>query len=201
MWARSDSPRAASRSKSVAERGHGEAQAIARARRIGLARGGEQALEMREVLDRLAGVVAADVPGDLVGAGDEAHGGRAGEQRERAPDVRVRNRIADCGRSARTASCRRRRRASPRSSKGWAGSGKSRGCSCAKTCGDGLIALLGMRALMRDVVAPAAKLRVQIVDIGKRPRGKERIAEVLNLALDLALSHSRARAYRAAGAK
>ena len=40
---------------------------------------------------------------------------------------------------------------------------------------------------MRDLVAPAAKLRVQIVDIGKGPRGKERMAEVLNLALDLAL--------------
>src|SRR5262245_6244568 len=44
-----------------------------------------------------------------------------------------------------------------------------------------------MAALMRDLVAPAPKLRVQIVDIAKRPRGKERVPEVLNLALDFPL--------------
>ena len=44
-----------------------------------------------------------------------------------------------------------------------------------------------MRALMRDLVAPAPKLRVQIVDIGEGPRRKEGVAEVVNLALDLAL--------------
>src|SRR5713226_5015810 len=49
---------------------------------------------------------------------------------------------------------------------------------------DGLIGVLGMTALMRDLVAPAAKLRVEVVDIAKRPRRKERMAEVLNLALD-----------------
>jgi len=43
-----------------------------------------------------------------------------------------------------------------------------------------------MRALMRDVVAPAAKLGIQVNQYRQRPRGKERIAEVLNLALDLA---------------
>lgn len=52
---------------------------------------------------------------------------------------------------------------------------------------DGLIAVLGMWELMRNLVAPASKLGVEIVDIGKRPRGKERIAEVLNLSLDFAL--------------
>jgi len=48
---------------------------------------------------------------------------------------------------------------------------------------DGLIALLGMGTLMRNLLAPATKLRVQIIDIRKRPRGKERVAEVLNLSL------------------
>ncbi len=51
---------------------------------------------------------------------------------------------------------------------------------------DGLIARLGMRPLMGDLVAPAPKLGVQVVDIGKRPRGKEGVAEVLNLSLDFA---------------
>ena len=50
---------------------------------------------------------------------------------------------------------------------------------------DRAIALLGMRALMGDLVAPAPKLRIQIVDVDKRPRGKEGVSEVLDLALDL----------------
>src|SRR5207245_3381329 len=52
---------------------------------------------------------------------------------------------------------------------------------------DGLIGVLGMTALMRDLVAPAAKLGVEVVDIAKRPRRKERMSEVLNLALNFAL--------------
>jgi hypothetical protein len=38
---------------------------------------------------------------------------------------------------------------------------------------EGVVALLGMRAAMRDLVSPAVKLRVQIVDIDKRARRKE----------------------------
>ena len=40
---------------------------------------------------------------------------------------------------------------------------------------------------MRDLVAPAPKLCVQIVDIDKRTRRKEGMAQVLNLALDFPL--------------
>ena len=50
--------------------------------------------------------------------------------------------------------------------------------------------MVGMRALMRNLVAPPPRLGVQVVDIGKRPRGKERIARVLNLALDFAFGES-----------
>ena len=53
--------------------------------------------------------------------------------------------------------------------------------------GDGAIVLLGMAPLMRHLVAPAAKLRVEIVDIDKRARGKERVPHVLDLALDFPL--------------
>ena len=186
MWR---AERLAARREALEERGdrrHGEAQAIAAGRRVGLAGGGEQALEVREVLDGLARVVAARVPRDLVGAGDQADRRRTREQGERAADVRVRNGIAVPVKAHVRRSCRRRPGASRRCRRDAPGSGKRRGCSCGEDLGDGLIALLGMRALMRDVVAPAAKLRVQVVDIGKRPRGKERIAEVLNLALDLA---------------
>ena len=51
---------------------------------------------------------------------------------------------------------------------------------------------------MRDLVAPAPKLRVQIVDIGEGPGGEEGVAEVVDLALDLALLIGARRAYRAA---
>lgn len=53
--------------------------------------------------------------------------------------------------------------------------------------GDGPIALLGMRTLVRDLVAPAPKLRIQVVDIGKRARRKEGVPQVLDLSLDLPL--------------
>ena len=39
---------------------------------------------------------------------------------------------------------------------------------------------------MRDGVAPLLKLGVEIVEIAKRPRREERIAEVLDLAFDAA---------------
>ena len=45
--------------------------------------------------------------------------------------------------------------------------------------GDRPIVLLRMRACMRDLIRPAAKLGVQIVDIDKRARRKEGVAQVL----------------------
>jgi hypothetical protein len=69
-------------------------------------------------------------------------------------------------------------------SKACAGGGKSRGCSSATDVGDGAIALLGMRALMRDLVAPPPKLRVELLNVAERARRKERVPQVLNLALD-----------------
>jgi hypothetical protein len=56
--------------------------------------------------------------------------------------------------------------------------------------GDGPIALLGMRTLVRALVAPAPKLRIQVLDIEKRARRKEGVSQVLDLALDLALGES-----------
>ncbi len=51
----------------------------------------------------------------------------------------------------------------------------------------GLVALVGMAPLMRDGVAPLGKLRVQVVKVAERPRGKEGVAQVLDLPLDFAL--------------
>src|SRR5437879_9875429 len=42
-----------------------------------------------------------------------------------------------------------------------------------------------MRAAMRDLVAPAPKLRVEIVDVREGTRGKEGVPQILNLPLDL----------------
>src|SRR2546425_12013420 len=44
-----------------------------------------------------------------------------------------------------------------------------------------------MRALMRDLVAPAPKLCIEIVDVGKRARRKEGLPQIVNLPFDLAL--------------
>jgi hypothetical protein len=41
-----------------------------------------------------------------------------------------------------------------------------------KDLGDGLIGVVGVPALMRYLIAPAAKLGIQIIDIGECPRGK-----------------------------
>ena len=61
---------------------------------------------------------------------------------------------------------------------------------------DGEIRLLGMPALMGDLVAPAAKLGIQVVDIGKGARRKEAMAEVLDLAFDFSLLVAAARRTR-----
>ncbi|MBE3087871.1 MAG: hypothetical protein IMZ71_01980, partial [Chloroflexi bacterium] len=70
---------------------HGQPQAIAATGRIGLSGGGEEPVEMGGGLDGLRRVVAADMTGDFVGPCDEADGRGAGEQRERPPDVCMRN--------------------------------------------------------------------------------------------------------------
>jgi hypothetical protein len=48
------------------DRGDREPQTVARTRRIRLARGGDEAGDMRLLLNRLAGIVAADMASDLV---------------------------------------------------------------------------------------------------------------------------------------
>ena len=58
---------------------------------------------------------------------------------------------------------------------------------CGQDLRDRLITLIGMQTLMGDLVPPALELRIEIIDIAKGPRGEERVAEVADLALDLAL--------------
>ena len=57
---------------------------------------------------------------------------------------------------------------------------------------DRSVPVLGMAPLMGDVVPPAAKLRVEVVEVAKGPGRKERVPEVLDLALDFPFSLPRA---------
>ena len=138
---------------------------------------------MRQVVDRLAGVVAARVAGDHLAAGDDPHGRRAGQEGERPADVRVGNRIAiaveaDVGRLA------GRDGAQHIGREGMRGQRQEPRLLLGEDLRDGLIALLGMRPLMRHVVAPLPKLRVEVVDVAKGAGGEEGVPQVLNLPLD-----------------
>jgi hypothetical protein len=164
----------------------GETQAIARARRIRLLGGGEQSLEMRRVLDRGAAVVAAPVAGDLLGAHHDPHGGGAGQQRERAADVGMGNRVA-VAIEPHVRQFAGHHRPHEIGLEGMGGQRQEPRLLLREDLRDRLIALLGMQTLMGDVVPPALELRIEVVDIAKGPGGEERIAEVADLALDLAL--------------
>ena len=150
---------------------------------------------MGEIVDRLPGVIAPHVAGDRLGPGDDPDRRRAGQERERPADVRVGNRVvipieADIGRLAGDHGAQdvggegmRRKREEPR-------------LLLREHLRDGVIGLLGMGPLVRHLVAPPPKLGIQVIDIGKRPRGKELMTEVLNLPLDFALLVSPARRTR-----
>ena len=153
---------------------------------------------MRLLLDDLAGVIAADVARDLLGAGDHAHGGRHSRAASAGAARACAESSSCCGRSARTGVLPETTGAHHVGLEGMRGQRQEPRLLLGEDVGDGPIALLGMRALMRDVVAPAPKLRVQIVDIDKRARRKEGVAQVLNLALDFPLLIGRAPAYTAA---
>ena len=143
------------------------------------------------LFDRLAGVVAPRVGCDfLVGPDDQPHGRRRRDQGERLLPMRMGNRVAipvephvggfaggDDPRLGRVEGMREQRE-QPR-------------VLLREDLRDGVIGVLRMAALMGDLVSPAPKLRVQIVDIAKRARGKECVPEILNLALDFALGVSR----------
>ena len=84
------------------------------------------ALEMRGVFDRLPGVVAAGVPRELRRPVDDADRGGTGEQRHRAADVRVGNRVPIPVEGHVRAACARATARSTSVSKGCAGSGSRR---------------------------------------------------------------------------
>ena len=71
--------------------------------------------------------------------------------------------------------------------KGVRGQGEQPGLFFRQHVGDRPVSLLGMAPLMRDVVPPAAKLGVEVVEVAKRPGGEEGVAEILDLALDFPL--------------
>ena len=153
---------------------------------VGLVRGGEPALEMRGVVEGLPRVVAAPMAGQFGLAVQEPDGGRAGHEREGAPHVRVGNRVlipieADVGRLAGA------HRAQDVGLKRVRRQGEQPGLFLRQHVADRSVPVLGMAPLMGDVVPPAAKLRVEVVEVAKGPGRKERVPEVLDLALDFPL--------------
>jgi len=164
---------------------HGQTQAVAGAGRIRLVGGREESLDMRRILDGLSGVVAASMPCDLVGARDDPDGDRAGQQGEWTADVGVGNRVAvaieadirefagDDGPHQLGLEGTRGQRQEPR-------------LLLREDLRDRLVALLGMQALMGDLVPPALKLRIEIVHVAKGPGGEEGVPQIADLALDFA---------------
>ena len=74
-------------------------------------------------------------------------------------------------------------------SNGWAGQRQQPGLLLREDLRDGLIARLGMRALMGDLIPPPAKLRVEVVDIAKGPGSKEGFFTVLSTATKCLVAH------------
>ena len=153
---------------------------------VGLLGGGEQALEMRGVFDGLPRIVTAPMAGQLGVAVQDPDGGGARHERQGPAHVRVGNRVeipieADVGRFAGAYGAHHVRL------KGVRGQGEQPGLFLRQHVGNRPVPLLGMAPLMRDVVPPAAKLGVEVVEVAKRPGRKERVAEVLDLALDFPL--------------
>ena len=119
-------------------------------------------------------------------------GGGTRHERQGAAHVRVGNRVeipieADVGRFAGADGAHRVRL------KGVCRQREQPGLFLRQHVGDRPVALLGMAPLMGDVVPPAAKLGVEVVEVTKRPGRKERVAEVLDLALDFPLLIARSR--------
>ena len=168
--------RLAARREAVEEGGggrHRHAEPVPGGVDVGLARGGEPAVEMRGVFDGLPRVVAALMAGELGLAVQDPDGGRAGYERQGAAHVRVGNRVvvsikADIGRLAGA------HRAQHVGLKRMHRQGKQSGLFLGQHVGDRPVLLLGMAPLMRDVVPPATKLGVEVVEVAKRPGHKER---------------------------
>src|SRR5262249_51783877 len=143
--------------------------------------------DMVLLFDRLAGVVAARMLGNFFcGPGDQPHRRRRRDQGERLLPMRMGDRVA-IPVEAHVGGFAGGDDPLHGGVEGMRGEREKPRLLVREELGDGVIGVLGMAALMRDLVAPAPKLRVQIVDIAKRPRGKERVPEVLNLALDFPL--------------
>ena len=179
---------------------HREAQAVPAGVDVGLTGRGHEALDVRRLLDGLAGVIAPGMARQFLRPVDEADGGGARQQRQRAADVRVGNRVAIAV-EAHVGELPRNDRAHQRRSQTDGPATAAGAAARPRRPRHGAVPLLGMGALVRQLVAPAPELRIEIVDILKRARGKEGIAEVAGSAARFCPSHFRVPACRAAAAK
>ena len=153
---------------------------------------------MRRLLDGLAGVVAADVARDFLGPRDEADGGGTREQRQRAADVRVRNRVAVAV-EAHVRGLAGRHGAHHVGLEGMRGQRQEPRLLLGEDLRDGLIAQVGMRTLMRDRRRASAETAHSDRRHRQRSARQRRHAGGTEFGARSCPSHFRGRAYTAGG--
>ena len=152
--------------------GDGGAEAVAGGVCVGLAGGGKQPVEMRGVLDGQSGVVGAVMVGELGLPVQDADAGGAGEQGQRLADVGVGNRVevpveADVRRLAGAHG------AHQVGLEGMRGPRQQAGPLLGPDVGDTAVGMVGVRPPVGDVVAPAAELGVDVVEVAEGAGGEE----------------------------
>ena len=142
---------------------------------VGLPGGGEQAFQVRGVFDGLCGVVAAGMAGELGLLVEDADAGVAGEQGQGLADVGVGDGVeiaveADVGGLAGADD------AHEFGLEGMGGEREQAGLLVGPDLGDGTVGLLGVAPLVGDVVSPASKLGVEVVEVAEGAGGEEGVA-------------------------
>ena len=188
-FGRSASPRSASRSKSVAVAGTAAREPVAGGVDVGLAGGGEQAFQMRGVLDGQSGVVGAVMVGQLGLLVEDADAGGGSEQGQRLADVGVGDRVeiaveADVRRLAGADG------AHQVGLEGMCGQREQAGLLLVPDVGDAAVELVGVRPPVGDLVAPASELGVDVVEVAEGAGGEVGVAQVLDLPLDFSFRQS-----------
>ena len=157
---------------------------------VGLAGGGEQAFQMRGVLDGQSGVVGAVMVGQLGLLVEDADAGGGSEQGQRLADVGVGDRVeiaveADVRRLAGADG------AHQVGLEGMRGQREQAGLLLVPDVGDAAVGLVGVRPPVGDLVAPASELGVDVVEVAEGAGGEVGVAQVLDLPLDFPFSFPR----------
>ena len=170
-----------------ARRRHGGEEAVEAAALVRAALLLDERAQVPLVLDALVAIEGAAMVGEhrlgRLGV-DDAHALVGRDDRERSAARACAGRCSRSCRSGRRASCRRAPPRAPRPGNSSSASGIIGGLVLDEGLGDGLVLLVGDPPLARDLDAPGARLRVEVVDRGEFARREEVVADVLDRALD-----------------